>query len=932
MSRMRATRRRLAFALVPVLVGLASSEAVAQPAFDPAKELLRIAKMKQDDRLLAGFAEARGRTAPNLTEKELFVIVDTVEKVGTPDRAIAMLQQRVKRFPRDLDARVALAKMFVRASQTPNAVAVWKELALKLGLTPLLAIEYAHVLSVTGDHASSLSVLASIMSKTPDDALDYWRELAQAAWDQDDSATALIAYRKVWNVDPPLPAASSRLMQLLSDAGQLDEAIVVAKQALVREKNPAHLLVVARLQIKRGDYAAAKRTLDLADDQRALVASTLEYWMMRAEVLSQTGDRDGARAAHRTALHLDPNAPGVRAALLWDSIDRSDLRTLSEDLKQWAPEAVRDREMWAPTAVGLDRIGRTRDALRFFVLQSKETPQDHLWALEFSDALARVGEEALSTRLRRRAFAGIRSLAASFLKPAPPAVPAPAPAAPALKAAAPALALAGLSTPAEKEKLLETHAFLTQQQRGEPEAEHWVRRMLGAGKPTLALEEFAVGWYLQQDGLDRARRHLAKARLLRLERSAARRYSLLLAMADDDRVEIERLLESPNDLSDGEKAAAYLRIERDDRAAQPLVAVLDHADLAAERSGTASVLPADSDAPTLRRELRAIEERTAPTLRGGGNFAYLNDLAVAGPVAGGSILVGETRILYGAGGRQFIDFGTSSVDVDGRIEADAEVVARRVGARHVHEARLAVDYQADTPNGLPMPRAGYAGVYQLSRKLSTSLDVTANGRIEDTSFLRVAGLRDSVSFDVAFEPARRVFLIGSAVAIEDHTRSFDYLGVEAGGGIEAGYKLLEKVPEWSVGVRVGAYGRDNRSDVPSEYRDIVKPTETRASLYPPSYQQAVLVMRIARGDFFERARQELVAFPRYDCEIDGGFLTGLGIRGATPAAAGSVRCALSVRMPTNGYLSATGEYIKGVTGLAQADNAHVGLTFTQFLR
>jgi hypothetical protein len=177
-----------------------------------------------------------------------------------------------------------------------------------------------------------------------------------------------------------------------------------------------------------------------------------------------------------------------------------------------------------------------------------------------------------------------------------------------------------------------------------------------------------------------------------------------------------------------------------------------------------------------------------------------------------------------------------------------------------------------------------------------------------------------------------VFLIATVTAIEDHSRSFDYLGVEAGGGIEGGYKLLEKVPELSIGARVGAYGRDNRSDVPEEYRDIVKPTETRGSLYPPSYQQATLVVRIARGDFFERARQELVAFPRYDCELDGGFLTGFGVQGARPAAAGAARCAVSVRMPTNGYLSATGEYIKGVTGLAQADNAHVGLTFTQFIR
>ena len=58
----------------------------------------------------------------------------------------------------------------------------------------------------------------------------------------------------------------------------------------------------------------------------------------------------------------------MRAALLWDSIDRNDLRTLAVDLKDWAPDALRDREMWGPTAVGLDRIGRSRDAIRFFVL------------------------------------------------------------------------------------------------------------------------------------------------------------------------------------------------------------------------------------------------------------------------------------------------------------------------------------------------------------------------------------------------------------------------------------------------------------------------------------------------------------------------------------------------------------------------------------
>lgn len=949
-------------------ITLAAPHAAAQstPAFDPAKELLRIAKMKQDDRLLAGFAEARGRSTPGLTEKELFVIVDTVEKVGSPDRAIAMLVDRARRFPKDLDARVSLAKMYVRASQSPAAVGVWKKLAVDLGLTPPLAIEYARVLSATGDHASSLSVLAGIMKQAPEDALDYWRELAQAAWDQDDSPTALVAYRKVWKADPPVPGSSSRLMQLLADAGELDEAIVVAKQALVREKNPAHLLFVARLQIKRGEYGAAKRTLDLADDMRALVASTLEYWMLRAEVLSQLGDRDGARAAHRVALRLDPSAPGVRAALLWDSIDRNDLRTLAVDLKTWAPEALRDREMWGPTAVGLDRIGRSRDAIRFFALQAKEAPNDHLWSLEFADALARVGEEAVATRLRRRAFSGIRGLAASALtrptttsaKLAPPAAAPPAaapPAAASAKAARgapvvasgapvvppspyggndPAPPASPLATPLERQKLLETHAFLTQQIQGEPEAERWIRRMLAVGVPSLALEEFAVGWYLQEGSVDRARRHLAKARIFRLERASARRYSLLIAMADDDRAEIERLLEAPNDLSDGEKATAYLRLERDDLAAQPMVAILDRADLTADRpSSASSVLPDDSDAPTLRRELRALSDRTSPTVFGGGTFAYLNDLGVGGPIAGGSHVVGgSTRLVYTAAGRQFEDFGTSSVDVNGRVEADASVVARTIGPRWVSEARLGLTYQPESPSGEVLPRLGYFRAFQISRKVSASFDLAVHNQIEDTSFLRVTGLRDGLAADLAFEPVRKVFLVGSVIAHEDHTRSFDYLAVEAGGSLEGGYKLLEKEPEWTIGARIGAYGRDNRSDVPGDYRSIVKATESRASLYPPSYQQSVITMRFSRGDLFDRARQELQAFPRYDCEIDAGFLFGFGIARARPAAAFSARCGISVRVASSGYLTTSGEYIKGVTGLAEADNAHVGLSYTQFLR
>src|SRR5687767_149257 len=97
---------------------LVPASADAQEAFDPAKELLKIAKQKNDESLLASFAEGKGRSVPNLTEAELQPIIDTVEKSGHPERVIKMLEDRSHRFPKEVAARVALAKMHVRASNS----------------------------------------------------------------------------------------------------------------------------------------------------------------------------------------------------------------------------------------------------------------------------------------------------------------------------------------------------------------------------------------------------------------------------------------------------------------------------------------------------------------------------------------------------------------------------------------------------------------------------------------------------------------------------------------------------------------------------------------------------------------------------------------------------------------------------------------------
>jgi Tfp pilus assembly protein PilF len=142
-------------------------------------------------------------------------------------------------------------------------------------------------------------------------------------------------YEQVRTLPVPSPEALWRLAALHIEAGRRDEA-----RALLAEVPQAELRVPSAAE----RLARAERSAGHPELARARIEGALrEYpwsetlWLTRAELLDQLGDLDGALAARREALRLEPDRPDALNSLSWT------LARLGRDLpeaEQYAERAI----------------------------------------------------------------------------------------------------------------------------------------------------------------------------------------------------------------------------------------------------------------------------------------------------------------------------------------------------------------------------------------------------------------------------------------------------------------------------------------------------------------------------------------------------------------------------------------------------------------
>ncbi|AKU93731.1 Extracellular Matrix protein PelB [Labilithrix luteola] len=862
---------------------------------------LRLARQMHDDKLVAKLLAMQG-LAKNASEADLQQVVQAHEIAGTPDVAVDFLRNRIKRFPTEKATRVILAKLLARSGHTNDAIVEWKALVARFGfdaLTPQEGHAYARDLSRSGEVDAAYEILQKLRAQMPDDAKEYWEDLATLAWDRDEDADALVAYEKVYHVEPAALHAGQRLFALLSDAHRYDDAVKVALAEHKRTKDGAIVILAAHLRESENDWRGVRAILDSADKAPGNLHESAEYFLLRGELARQAGEGKTALKAYASALALQPDDGAIRAAYLWQALEVADDAEVRVRVVSWRSSARQQEALWMPMAVGLARIGRFEDAVAFFGLELRANPADPRVLLDFSEIFGRLGRRSVSDEMRRRAVAGLRKQMADALK-------------------------RGRFTQ-EDLALIESTVSVVRDNDGVPQADRWMSALLGGTgaveappdaqqqpqQPRKALrisglrvppgeEEMAADWYLSTGRPDFARPIVERSKTLDMS-GRFRRYRLALALVDGDQSQMSRLLAEGGDLPVEDRVHALVSIDREPDAASVISQTLATDVVGAEEP--------------MRDELQRIAERHRRIVRAGANYTLITGLDIAGPEVSMAHDLARGRIIYTASGVRMSDRGGVLVLDQPRFEGDGGALFRRTSARGVTEFGGAFNYQ----EGTPVVRASFFDQRLVTSRLGITTDVRIGSKIDDTSALRVGAVRNLASVQARYDLTRWYGSI-EAEGREDQSRRYEHIAWDALGTAEAGFKILNREPSLSIGGMGQVSQRFNRKVEPADINALIPPRADIARALPPSFELVGGVIHFSRGDVTDRYRPDAAPYPRYDCEAAYGIL----LPDADPAV--HVLCSASVRAPF-GVASFLAFYNRGIAGIPNNDSAELALSY-----
>jgi len=888
----RAEEPRPASAAPPTAVQIPAGEAPgAGPRSGPdaqraLREAFRLAEaLHEEDALLELYAErARHRDASRATLESL---VTAAEAGGAPDRAVAILERRIRQGADALTSAELLARLLTRAGRARDATAAWAKLAELRGgqgLTGEEALTYARVLSRLDQGERAWEVLAAASAPAAD-ARAYWTARGMLAWQQNRDADAERSYREAWELGEHTPEARQRLGTLARVHGNVSGLARLARTSYGETKDPTELIEVGQAQLEAGDWKALGETLALAArDEVGRFAEITAYWTLRAQWLGHTGDQVGALDAWKRAFARAPEAT-LGAEYLWSVLaihQKADLASAVERVT--ALGLAGTPEVREPLALALVDLGRVAEALRLWARELGDPQLLTRDAYGLATALAATGRVEAAARVRRRADR--RALGERGQ-----------------------VTTESLQTAEGRERFIGVADALGTA-RGADVQVRWMRAVLARTPSSLSPEVRADLWARLRDA--EGRTAAARALWSRASRDHAlevnaRDRMIRLALQDDDRQFLKTAVAEPHRYPTDAIVEAALRV----------------GDLPTARARLAGepATAADTERVAQVAELRLLEERRASSLAVSGAYESVGPVSAFGPDARGSVAWDDLRLGLEAGWRELQTPGLVRPLLPGTREAEALAVLRVSGAldRWLTEVAAGVSYH--TAGTLARVRA--RALYE--RWLTGGLLLTARAglaeRVDDAPLLRALATASTVGVTMRFEEG----LFYGALALQardDRTQGLSRLGTQLSEEAEAGLRILRGRPEIHVGVRGYAQQRDNTDTFPTGILAAwPDPSFTPADQLPRSYSFVALAVRMAHGDLSERRALFGASWPRYEC----GLEAGLRFPSREPATGG--QCSLGVRVGSQGALSASALYGWGLVAFARGTGARFTLGY-----
>lgn len=344
--------------------------------------------------LLAGAGEHR-----RLTDSELDALVYSHSQRGTPEQAERWLRGYLKIHPGHQLAWSRLQQILEQTQQLDAQVQLWADLDRRSGLTIAQRVSWAHANWEQFDPQAAWQVLDSASADSVTDEA-YWLLRADLAWELERDADALESYVKLQALGVDLDKNGEERLLALYERGDPARALELLVASWERNRTPANLTRALQFAMQVGDLS---RLRTLVEDGQQLPGSedVMSLWSARALLAQQADDSAAAEQIYLEALTRFPHAGEFREGLLWHYVDNGDKAALLPLLQKWQGLAGKHRGMWLPYASANLVLNRNDQALRWFALYLRGSPDDQLVQAAYADALDSAGYTDRALRLRR---------------------------------------------------------------------------------------------------------------------------------------------------------------------------------------------------------------------------------------------------------------------------------------------------------------------------------------------------------------------------------------------------------------------------------------------------------------------------------------------------------------------------------------------------
>ncbi len=370
----------------------------------------RLASQQFDfDRSIPLLAEIMQQRA--LTNIELDALIYGHESRGTPVEAEAWLRGYLRKYPSHRLAWTRLLQNLENTGQFAAKGKVYKDYAKSYKLTTEELVDWASTEMKLFDEQAAWEVMKSDNPAIDDP--EYWRTRAALAWDLERDEDLRVSLEKLLSLNGKLTSGDESQLITLYRTSDPQRALKLMVDSWHRAQDPQRLVEALQLaqELQEWDQVVAlledaKKYPDAYEQAQVLA--------VRGALAVEQGDTTEAERLYLLGLSRFPDDNLFRERLTWLYVDQADTAKLKPLLAKWRPYAREDRLLWLPFASASQLLGRDTEALAWYRMYLKLSPNDWLVQAAYADALETSGYQDAAQRLRLKL---LRSPEAENLQP-----------------------------------------------------------------------------------------------------------------------------------------------------------------------------------------------------------------------------------------------------------------------------------------------------------------------------------------------------------------------------------------------------------------------------------------------------------------------------------------------------------------------------------